>query len=172
MVLVERRAPGQGSWHSSALKFGEVGTEPSLQGLDILESHNAHGWDGGCPCCGAMGLMCPFPEPGQGMLLGQPKGLGVPWGQGLGDRPPSANLLPPKERPCSGSALCSLLSSGFCSTYVRVKQFIEADRNKVRAWWAPAPPGQAGLLWVETRLVFQQDVGRAGEWEGRWLCWW
>ncbi|KFP91142.1 CMP-N-acetylneuraminate-beta-galactosamide-alpha-2, 3-sialyltransferase 2, partial [Apaloderma vittatum] len=29
------------------------------------------------------------------------------------------------------SAPRSLLASGFCSTYVRVKQFIEADRNKV-----------------------------------------
>ncbi|XP_042656702.1 CMP-N-acetylneuraminate-beta-galactosamide-alpha-2,3-sialyltransferase 1-like isoform X3 [Tyto alba] len=59
------------------------------------------------------------------------------------------------------------------STYVRVKQFIKADRNKVRAPRASAPPGQAGLLWAETGLVcvvffclfffffFRQNVGRA-----------
>lgn len=54
------------------------GTDPSLQGLGILQSHNPHGWDGSCSHCGVMGLMCAFPEAGQGMLLGQPKGLGVP----------------------------------------------------------------------------------------------
>lgn len=58
---------------------------------------------------------------------------------------------------------CSLSSSGFCSTYARVKQFIKADRNKVRPRRAPAPPG---LLCEETRRVFQWDVGRAGEQEG------
>lgn len=70
------------------------------------------------------------------------------------------------------SGPCSLLSSGFCSTYMKVKQFIKADRNKVRAQRALAPPGCIGLLLAEARLVFQWDVGRAGKQEGQWQHWW
>lgn len=41
----------------------------------------------------------------------------------------------------------------FCSTYVRAKQFIKADRNKVMALWAPAPQGQAELCWAERQWL-------------------
>lgn len=75
----------------------------------------------------------------------------------------AANHLPLREH--------SQLSSGFCSTYTRVKQFIKADRNKVRAGQAsskhslPETPvlglwgnGNEGLM-ATSDLEWLSDVG-------------
>ncbi|XP_042656701.1 CMP-N-acetylneuraminate-beta-galactosamide-alpha-2,3-sialyltransferase 1-like isoform X2 [Tyto alba] len=87
---------------------------------------------------------------------------------------PSVHLVLVPFKPLDLQWVASAFSTGeLTHTYVRVKQFIKADRNKVRAPRASAPPGQAGLLWAETGLVcvvffclfffffFRQNVGRA-----------
>lgn len=75
----------------------------------------------------------------------------------------AANHLPLKEN--------SQLSSGFCSTYTRVKQFIKADRNKVRAGQASSkhslPENSVLGLWgnggqglrATSNLEWLSDVG-------------
>lgn len=145
--------PWVGSWHPSTPQFGEVGTDPSMQGSGILQSHSPSGWDGGCPHCGAMGLMCLFPEPEDAAGPAQGAGGAMRLAQ-----LPSANSCLQRRGRSSRSAPRSLLSPGFYSTYVRVKQFIKADRNKVGAQQAPAPPGQRPGLFV--RGMWAEPEGR------------
>lgn len=155
-VLVPHWSPGtspdgtKGTGHPSALHFGLVGHWPVPTGLRQLTVPYPYEWDGSCPHSRAMGLICPFLQPGQGMLLGQPKGRGMPLGWVLTD-----NGYPlQRKRPLQQQVYYMITAClCFCSTYVRVKQFIKADRSKVMALWAPAPQEQAELCWAERQWL-------------------